>query len=167
MLDPKILEEAIPFIKDQASFIQKLLIDSLGWPINEAAENIEDITFEWTADELRAEGLDKDLIDGSILQIRPFPGNPWGIFILEFKNSAIFNTSRGMTSTLRRVLRGLVTSKRKSPHLTSFNRENLLFICSHQYKYYRFVHQVTTLSSPHWLVCLLIDKFVSGHFYID
>ena len=35
---------------------------------------------------LRANDLDKHLVDGTIRQIRPFKGNPWGIFILEFRN---------------------------------------------------------------------------------
>jgi type I restriction-modification system DNA methylase subunit len=136
----KVIEEAILNVNDQTSFIQKLLIDTLNWPVNEIAESIEDITYEWSANDLRADGLSRELVDGSILQLRPFPGNPWGIFILEFKNSEVFKTNRGMTGILRQVLNGLVASRRKAPHLTSFNRDNLLFICSHQYQYYRFVY---------------------------
>ena len=140
MVDPRRIESAIRRVHDQASFVQELLIDALGWPIDEHAEDIEDISFEWSAEELRAEGLDQHIVDGMIRQIQPFPGNPWGIFILEFKNSEVFTASRGMTGPLRRVLRGLVPSKRKQSHLASFNRENLLFICSHNYEHYRFAH---------------------------
>ena len=57
----------------------------MGWEIDEHAEDIEDISFEWSAEELRADGLDKHIVDGTIRQIRPFKGNPWGIFILEFR----------------------------------------------------------------------------------
>jgi hypothetical protein len=50
-------------------------------------------------EELRANGLDKHLVDGLIRQIRPSKSS-----------------------------------------LASFNRENLLFICSHDYQHYRFAH---------------------------
>jgi hypothetical protein len=45
-----------------------------------------------------------------------------------------------MTGTLRKVLRGLVPSKRKRSDLASFGNENLLFICNHDYQHYRFAH---------------------------
>jgi hypothetical protein len=89
---------------------------------------------------LRADGLDEHIVDGTIRQIRPFQGNPWGIFILEFKNPDVFAAGRGMTGTLRKVLRGLVPSKRKRSDLASFGSENLLFICNHDYQHYRFAH---------------------------
>ena len=103
-------------------------------------QEVEDITFEWSAEELRANDLDKHVVDGTIRQIRPFKGNPWGIFILEFRNPDVFATGRGMTGTLRNVLRGLVPSKKKRSSLASFRNENLLFICNHDYKHYRFAH---------------------------
>jgi hypothetical protein len=140
MADPKKIENAIRRVRNQKSFIQELLIDALGWNIDERAEDVEDITFEWSAEELRANDLDKHLVDGTIRQIRPFKGNPWGIFILEFKNPDVFATGRGMTGPLRNVLRGLVPSKKKRSSLASFRNENLLFICNHDYKHYRFAH---------------------------
>ena len=58
-----------------------------------------------------------------------------------------------MTGTLRKVLRGLVPSKKKRSSLASFNRENLLFICNHDYQHYRFAHfkaprQATAETAP-------------------
>lgn len=140
MADPKKIENAIRRVRNQKSFIQELLIDALGWDIDQRAEDVEDITFEWSAEELRANDLDKHIVDGTIRQIRPFKGNPWGIFILEFRNPDVFATGRGMTGTLRNVLRGLVPSKKKRSTLASFRNENLLFICNHDYKHYRFAH---------------------------
>ena len=141
MADPYKIETAVSRIYDQTSFIQELLIDALGWPIDEHTREIEEITYKWSAEELRAEGLEKKFVDGVARQI-VLPRNPWGIFILEFKNPDVFVTGRGITSTLRKVLRGLVPKKRatKDPSLASFNRENLLFICNHDYKHYRFAH---------------------------
>ncbi|MGO8751320.1 MAG: DNA methyltransferase [Thermoguttaceae bacterium] len=140
MADPQKIENAIRCVRNQKSFIQELLIDALGWDIDEHAEDVEDITFEWSADELRANDLDKHIVDGTIRQIRPVQGNPWGIFLLEFRNPDVFVTGRGLTGTLRNVLRGLVPSKKKRSSLASFRNENLLFLCNHDYKHYRFAH---------------------------
>src|SRR5205085_1634193 len=75
------------------------------------------------------------------------PDNPWDICILEFKNPEVFATGRGMTGTLRRILRGLVPKKRaiKNPSLKSFDRENLLFICTCKYQHFRFAY----FKAPH------------------
>ncbi|MGO8750573.1 MAG: Eco57I restriction-modification methylase domain-containing protein [Thermoguttaceae bacterium] len=140
MADPKKIENAIRRVRNRKSFIRELLIDALGWDIDERAEEVEDITFEWSAKELRAYDLDKHIVDGTIRQIRPFNDNPWGIFILEFKNPDVFATGRGMTGTLGNVLRGLVAAKKKRSSLASFRKENLLFLCNHDYKHYRFAH---------------------------
>lgn len=140
MTDARKIEKAVRHVDSQASFIQDLLIDALGWEIDEGTDDVEDISFEWSGEEVRADGLDKHIVDGVIRQIRPIGGNPWGIFILEFKRPDIFTTGRGMTGILRTVLRGLVPSKRKKSSLANFRRENLLFICNHRYKHFRFAH---------------------------
>lgn len=132
------IEKAIADTRDQESFIQRLLIDALGWEIDEAATEIEDISFDWSASDLRAEGLEKKIADGTIRQLRPMAENPWGIFLIEFNHPDAFTTCRGMTGPLRRILRGLVPSKRKQSHLASFRREHLLFICTHAFQHYRF-----------------------------
>jgi hypothetical protein len=66
--------------------------------------------------------------------------NPWGIFLIEFKHADAFTTGRGMTGPLRRILRGLVPSKRWRSTLASFKREHLLFICTHAFEHYRFAY---------------------------
>lgn len=135
------IEEAIGSVNDQSSFIQNLLVDALNWPIEESADAISDIAYEWDEKDLRAEGLNAKIVGGKAYQI-VLPGNPWGVFVLEFENPEVFTTGRGMTGVLRRVLNGLVVKKRGSrdPHLAGFNRDNLLFICNHDYERYRFAH---------------------------
>jgi len=90
MADPKKIEIAIRRVRNQKSFIQELLIDVLGWDIDERAEKVEDIAFEWSAEELRANDLDKHLVDGTIRQIHPFKRNPLGIFFLQIPCLAVF-----------------------------------------------------------------------------
>jgi len=139
MPTPQEVEQAISGVHDQASFIQALLIDCLHWPVGEEAESLDDISYGWSSEELRAEGLDRHVVDGRIFQIQPLrAGQPWGVFLLEFTSDAAFTTGRGMTGPLRRVLRGLVPKRRAGPDHPSWRRENLLFICTHDYKHFRF-----------------------------
>lgn len=141
MIDPAQIESALQRVNDQTSFVQELLIDALGWPIDDTAQEIGDIAYEWTEDELRAAGLNESIVGGKAYQII-LPGNPWGIFVMEFANPDVFTTGRGMTGVLRRVLHGLVRKGRggQSANLPRFSEENLLFICNHDYERYRFAH---------------------------
>jgi hypothetical protein len=53
-------------------------------------EKIPDIAYGWSADDLRAQGLEKHLPDGQIWQIQPFRNQqPWGIFLLEYAQSQV------------------------------------------------------------------------------
>ncbi len=141
MPTPEQIQQAITNIHDQRSFIQNLLVDTLGWQIPQGVGQIEDISFGWTQEELGANDLEGHIIDGQIYQIRPMSENqPWGIFILEFRNEEIFTTGRGLTGPLRKVLRGLVPKRRRQANLQSWGRENLLFVCTHNYQHYRFAY---------------------------
>ncbi len=134
---------ALSRVNDQASFLKHLLKDedALGWPLPDEIEETEDISYEWTLDELNAVGLNEKLVEGRIWQLQSLIENqPWGIFLLEFKDEAVFTTGRGMTGILRRVLRGLVPRRRKASHLASWKREHLLFICTHEYKHFRIAY---------------------------
>lgn len=141
MVDPRIVERAVRRVTDQATFVQELLVEALGWPIAGSVHAISDVAYEWSDEELRLSGLSANLVDGKAYQI-VLPGNPWGIFIFEFRNPDVFATGRGMTGVLRRALQGLTVKKRGTPdpNLAAFNRENLLFICSHHYQSYRFAY---------------------------
>ena len=88
-------------------------------------------------------------------------GQPWGVFLLEFASDAHFTTRGGLygaTGTLREVLRGLVPSRKRDPGLPEWQRDNLLFICTHDYTQFRFAyfkapkdaHQVAPLASFGW-----------------
>lgn len=137
--DAQRFEEALRHVNDEASFIQKLLIDLLDWPIDQGVKTVQDITYDWSKDDLKAANLDKKVLDGQIRQL-VLEGCPWGIFLVEFKNPDVFTTGRGMTVPLRQILNGLVPKQKKAAHLPSFFREHLLFICTCKFQYFRFVH---------------------------
>jgi hypothetical protein len=141
MSDAHTIEKALARVRNQASFIQELLVGALSWPIEGNAKLIEDIAYEWTETELRAAGLGEKIVGGKAYQV-VLPGNPWGIFILEFENPDVFIAGHGMVGILRKVLQGLVLRKRgaRDPKLAAFRQENLLFICNHRYERYRFAH---------------------------
>jgi hypothetical protein len=135
------IEAAIRGARNQGTFLNGLLAQTLGWPIAEGMEKVEDISYGWSKDELRANDLDEKIVDGQIWQIQPLHAKqPWGIFLLEFKNPEVFTTGRGITGPLRKVLRGLEPSRRREAHLAAWKRENLLFICTHDYKHFRFAY---------------------------
>ena len=143
MATPQQIEAAINKVRDPKSFIKSLLKETLNWQIPDDVENIEDMSYIWPADDLRAEGLEKKVVDGKIWQIQPFINDqkqPWGIFLLEFKNVDAFVSGRGLTGPLRKVLRGLVPKRKGQPDRPAWDRENLLFICTCDYKYYRFAY---------------------------
>ncbi|MBD3376985.1 hypothetical protein GF406_18300 [candidate division KSB1 bacterium] len=136
------IQESIQHINNQQTFIQELLINCLNWPIPDDIEEIGDISYEWSSEDLRAEGLAKRLVDGSVYQIRTEEAEQkWGIFLLEFKNEDVFIKNRGLTGSLRKVLRGVIKSRAGNPDLPYWDRSNLLFICTDRnYKHYRFAY---------------------------
>ncbi|MFO0082667.1 MAG: hypothetical protein ACK55O_08615, partial [Phycisphaerales bacterium] len=139
----KHIEAALAIVKDERTFLQRLLGQTLAWPIDESATRTEDVTYEWAESDLRSRNLSRRVAEGRIKQFVPSTDCPWGIFLIEFKDDAPFKddaAGRGMTGTLRDILRGLVPSKRKSSQLASFQREHLLFICTHNYTSFRFAY---------------------------
>ena len=75
---------------------------------------------------------------GSIRQLRPIePGQPWGIFYLEFAGKLSIQVLRG-------ILRGLVAKKRASANSSEMRKwqtENLLFICtSNNFQKFNFAY---------------------------
>lgn len=134
------IQNALTKCVDQTSFFRFLLDETLGWPVS-GAEKIEDISFGWSPSELQATGIEQRLVEGPIWQIQPLgQGQPWGIFVLEFKDPATLSHRRGMAGVLRRVLRGLVASRRKDPNRPSWKQEHLLFICTHKWQRFRFAY---------------------------
>lgn len=134
------IEAALASCRDQKSFFQNLLRETLEWPL-EGIGKVEELAFSWSAEELKIAGLDRSIVDGRAWQIQPLQqGQPWGIFVLEFKNADAFLSGRGMAGVLRRMLRALVSSRRKDASFPSWKRNHLLFICTHQWQRYRFAY---------------------------
>jgi hypothetical protein len=162
MVAPQEIERAVKNVTDQESFVQGLLAGALEWNIPEGIDQIDDISVDWSAEELRARGLEDRLVSGRAWQIRALRhGQPWGIFLLEFASDAHFTARGGLsgaTGTLRQVVRGLVPSRRRDANLPFWQREHLLFICTHDYRQFRFAYfkapkdskQVAPLASFGW-----------------
>lgn len=157
MASPAQIESALGRVKDQGSFLCDLLTDTLDWPVAESIERVEDIAYGWSDDDLQSQGLIRsELEDGQAWQFQPFRGDqPWGIFLLQFSRPAPFTARGGLTGAtgvLRKILRGLVPKARRNPALKSWQRENLLFICTHNYKQFRFAYfkapRDKTLAAP-------------------
>jgi hypothetical protein len=144
MVAPADIEQALKNVTDQQSFVRELLAGALEWEIPGGVERIEDVCLPWSQDELRGVGLDAQLVAGQAWQIQALRhGQPWGIFLLEIASPAHFTARGGLhgaTGTLRQVLRGLVPSRRRESHLPSWQRENLLFLCTHDYRQFRFAY---------------------------
>jgi hypothetical protein len=146
MVAPEQILSAIGRVSDQRSFLHELLAnpDGLGWPLDSDVEGLDDISYQWSDSELNADGLDRHVVDGQIWQIPNFrTGQPWGVFLLEFKQPDAFVKGRGLTGPLRKVLRGLLPKRRASAQASQqavWKRENLLFICTHNYRHFRFAY---------------------------
>ena len=118
MATAQAIKAALSRVHDLTSLVNELLgnPDVLQWPIEERIDNPEKITYGWTAEELNAQGLEKQLLDGEVRQIRPFRSDqPWGLFLVEFAHGQVYRTA------LRQVLRGLVPSRRRDPSLQALS----------------------------------------------
>ena len=144
MVASRDIERAVARVVDQQSFVQILLTETLGWDIPDGVERVEDIAYGWTSDDLRAADLGRPLVEGQAWQIQAqAPSQPWGVFLLQFQDGAHFTHRGGLTGatgTLRKVLRGLLPSRRGHDALPSWRREHLLFICTHDYRQFRFAY---------------------------
>ncbi len=121
---------------DSLESLLALLHDELGWPLPDQPQ-WDELTFEWQANELRvSESAAQRLKDGRVYQLRAFgEQQPWGIFFV------IFDRPRISITTLRQILRGLVSTQRQRSHLPTWDLENLLFICTtRDYDRFTFAH---------------------------
>ena len=129
--------DAIQNVHDQESFIQNLLVNTMNWDIDPATLDIEDTAYEYTAAELNSPLLDEKC-NGRALQLTFQSEIPWGVFLIEFDHEEPFVQARGLTMPLRQLLNALVPKRRRDSNLPAWDRENLLFICTHNYKHFRF-----------------------------
>lgn len=141
------IEDALKNCRDQQSFFDRLLNRVLGWPISDA--KLEDLAYAWSESDLSATGLDRHVVDSTAWQIAPLAqGQPFGIFVIEFRNPEAILGRRGVAGVLRKVLRGLVSSRRKDAKLPSWKREHLLFICTHKWEHFRFAYFQSKPNDP-------------------
>ncbi len=82
-------------VHDQASFLQDLLGRTLDWPVEQGIERVEDIAYGWSQDDLRAQGLDEQLIDGQAWQFQPFGEERTGTFISSPSANPDYSYPRG------------------------------------------------------------------------
>lgn len=104
--------------------LMNYFIDNLGWAIDpDDYYDIEDITYDFEADDLglKEEAFAKII---SLKQLRPLvDGQRWGIFFVNFESN------RFEISALRKILSGLVPSRRNSDHAV-WDKKDLLFLCT-------------------------------------
>ncbi len=112
------------------------LHDKLDWPVD-PLKTIEDVTFDFTADELRVhEAAAARLHGGIVRQLRDIrTDQKIGVFFVEFDNDRIYATA------LRQILRGLVPNRRQSGQRRTWDHENILFVCATKsYEQFTFAH---------------------------
>ena len=132
---PHFTPEDINRITDFESLLD-FLHNKLDWPVD-SSKTIEDVTFDYTADELRVqEAAAARLSSGIVRQLRDFrTDQKIGIFFVEFDDAHVYATS------LRQILRGLVPNRRQSGQRRTWTHDNLLFICTTaNYEQFTFAH---------------------------
>jgi len=148
------IEDAVKKVRDQKSFFDELLINALGWEFD--TRNLEDCFFDEDRKELGLTDDEVDKIKG-IRQLRSMhSAQPWGIFFIELQSQRV------PIVILRRVLRALIPKKRASARGAQravWNLEDLLFICTFDWKEYTFIHftqpvekgRVARITSFNWV----------------
>ena len=141
-VSPATIETALADVTDESSFIQRLLAEALNWPVpGEAVLSFDQMTYDWTVTGRRAPEIGAKLLEGTFAELNLIgPAQHWGVFILKFKNPAVFNADRGMTGVLRECLRGLLPLRNKDPSARSWGHEHVLFICTHDWTQFRLAH---------------------------
>jgi hypothetical protein len=135
MVAPTDIERALNRVTDRTTLVRELLAETLEWPIPDEIEDLHELGYGWTPEDLRAQGLERDLLDGHVWQIHLRHGQPWGIFVVELAKDKVYRT------VLRQVLRGLVPSRRRDHNLPAWDHENLLFVCTtRDYQRFTFAH---------------------------
>lgn len=102
------------------------LRDEMGWPIG--SDDFEDLTFEYTADELGIDAKNAAKIQ-EIKRLRPLsPRQPWGIFFVKFEPKKL------PVVALRRILSQVALKKRASANSaerTAWAADDLLFVSNY------------------------------------
>ena len=103
------------------------LRDELGWPI--ASADFEELTFDYTPEELGIDAKNAAKISEKIKRLRPLaPGQPWGIFFVEFE------PKRLPVMALRRILSRVALKRHPSANQSehaAWAADDLLFISTY------------------------------------
>ncbi len=128
-----------------------LLRNRLHWPIPDDGSDFEDLTYYWSPEDLELDPKTQERIIGC-WQLRLFhlkflnSKNPWGIFIVQFKNNVNIDKS---STLLKRVLRGLVDRRGRSASLPFWRYDRLLFICTTEdFQNFGFVRFIDNKNRP-------------------
>jgi hypothetical protein len=124
---------ALAGIRDFHSF-REFLRHELGWPIPADANlSVEDLSYAYLADQLQLKPDQAARV--KVRQLIPFhQSQPWGIFLLEF------NSPKFYRSSVRQVMRALGPHRQRDPQLPQWRHENLLFVCTNDYRQFTFGH---------------------------
>jgi len=124
--------EAIADVRDESDFVE-LLRRELSWPIPERLERLDEVVIPLDLQQDFGFPAGEDRIRISRL-FNLSEDQPWGIFLFEFK------TKRPYLTHLRRLLRVLSSRRTLRAGDPIWNRSDLLFICTRDWKEYHFVH---------------------------
>ena len=124
--------EAIADIGGEEDFVD-FLRHELDWPIPAAIERFEDIVIPHDLQSDFGFSASEDRIQVSRL-LNLTEDQPWGIFLFEF------HTKRPYLSHLRRLLRVLGSQRTLMKGNPIWDRNDLLFICTPDWKEFQFVH---------------------------
>jgi hypothetical protein len=68
MPTPHDLQQALQHTRDRRPFLQRLLIDALHWPIPDHVANPKEISYAWSAADLRAAELAANRLGGELCE---------------------------------------------------------------------------------------------------
>ena len=118
------MSQNIRNVKDMDSLIS-YLSENLGWNIDlDDFDDIDDITYDFDADDL---GLKEEAFAkiSSLKQLRPLVDDQkWGIFLVDF------DSKKFEVTALRKILSGLVPTRRNSSEHAVWDKHDLLFLCT-------------------------------------
>ena len=129
------LEATVRKVKDYSSLLD-MLASQLDWEVDTALGQ-DEMTFEWTAEDLSLSQSSAHRLKGGLIRQLRFDRiqPPWGVFFVEFVEEKLYR------SALRQILRGLVPKARRESHLPAWKHDQLLFICStSDYQRFTFAH---------------------------
>ena len=139
-----------------------LLRNRLNWPIPDDGSGFEDMTYYWSPENLDLDANTERRIIGCwqlrLLNLR-FLGSqqPWGIFIVQFKNDVRIDKSKTL---MVRVLRGLVDRRGRDVSLPFWKRDRVLFVCTTaNFQDFGFVHFKGMKNDPIFCGCPPLDEF--------